>query len=96
MRVEVAATPASATASSARCGWPTPLRTARGRWLHSARSSTTQQAVAELEAHGVTVASSLEDVEVGTLLIRSHGVDPSVIQAAVDRASTSWTRPALS
>ncbi len=43
------------------------------------------QAVAELEAHGVTVASSLEDVEGGTLLIRSHGVDPSVIQAAVDR-----------
>ncbi len=40
------------------------------------------QAVAELMRRGVKVAETLEDVEGGTLVIRSHGVDPSIIEEA--------------
>ena len=40
------------------------------------------QAVSALEAHGVAVARTLEDVSGGTLVIRSHGVDPAVIAEA--------------
>ena len=40
------------------------------------------QAVAALQERGVAVASTLDDVEAGTLIIRSHGVDPAVITAA--------------
>lgn len=40
------------------------------------------QAVAGLQEKGVGVASSLDDVADGTLIIRSHGVDPAVIVAA--------------
>lgn len=43
------------------------------------------QAVAALEAKGVAVASRLDDVDGGTLVIRSHGVDPAVITAAEER-----------
>lgn len=43
------------------------------------------QAVAALEDAGVRVASSLDDVAEGTLVIRSHGVDPAVITAAEER-----------
>lgn len=43
------------------------------------------QAVAALEDKGVRVASSLDDVAEGTLVIRSHGVDPAVITAAEER-----------
>ncbi len=40
------------------------------------------QAVAALQDKGVGVASSLADVDAGTLIIRSHGVDPAVIVEA--------------
>ena len=40
------------------------------------------QAVSALEAQGVAVARTLEEVSGGTLVIRSHGVDPAVIVEA--------------
>ena len=43
------------------------------------------QAVAALQNKGVGVASALGDVDEGTLIIRSHGVDPAVIVAAEDK-----------
>lgn len=43
------------------------------------------QAVAVLRARGVDVASALDDVSSGTLIIRSHGVDPAVIVEAEGR-----------
>lgn len=43
------------------------------------------QAVAALEERGVRVASSLDDVRGGTVIIRSHGVDPAVIEQAEAR-----------
>ncbi|MGB4442239.1 MAG: 4-hydroxy-3-methylbut-2-enyl diphosphate reductase [Coriobacteriia bacterium] len=43
------------------------------------------QAVAALQARGVGVASTLDDVPSGTLIIRSHGVDPAVIIEARGR-----------
>lgn len=43
------------------------------------------QAVAALQDKGVGVAASLDDVPGGTLIIRSHGVDPAVIVAAEGR-----------
>lgn len=43
------------------------------------------QAVAALQARGVGVASTLDDVPSGTLIIRSHGVDPAVIVEAESR-----------
>ncbi len=46
------------------------------------------QAVAALQAKGVGVASSLDDVPSGTLIIRSHGVDPAVIVEAEGRGLT--------
>ena len=43
------------------------------------------QAVAALQARGVGMASTLDDVSSGTLIIRSHGVDPAVIVEAESR-----------
>lgn len=43
------------------------------------------QAVAALESKGVRVASSVDDVPEGTLIIRTHGVDPAVIRDAERR-----------
>ncbi len=43
------------------------------------------QAVDALRAEGVEVAQTLEDVDCGTLVIRSHGVDPAIIQTARTR-----------
>ena len=43
------------------------------------------QAVEALRARGVEVAKSLEDVSDGILVIRSHGVDPAIIEAAAAR-----------
>jgi 4-hydroxy-3-methylbut-2-enyl diphosphate reductase len=40
------------------------------------------QAVTELSELGVKAASTLDEVEEGTLIIRSHGVDPAIISAA--------------
>lgn len=40
------------------------------------------QAVDALKAKGVETASSLSDVENGTLIVRSHGVDPAIIAKA--------------
>lgn len=40
------------------------------------------QAVSALHSKGVTVASSLDEVAAGTVIIRTHGVDPAVIVAA--------------
>lgn len=40
------------------------------------------QAVDALRARGVEVADCLDEVADGTLVIRSHGVDPAIIQAA--------------
>ncbi len=40
------------------------------------------QAVQALRDRGVEVATSVEDVPAGTLVIRSHGVDPAVIEQA--------------
>lgn len=42
------------------------------------------QAVRALKERGVAVASAVEEVGEGTLVIRSHGVDPAVIDRAVD------------
>jgi 4-hydroxy-3-methylbut-2-enyl diphosphate reductase len=46
------------------------------------------QAVAALQDKGIGVASSLSDVPEGTLIIRSHGVDPAVIVAAEEQGLT--------
>jgi 4-hydroxy-3-methylbut-2-enyl diphosphate reductase len=43
------------------------------------------QAVAALEEKGVSVASALDEVAGGTLIIRTHGVDPAVIADAEAR-----------
>lgn len=43
------------------------------------------QAVDALRASGVEVAATLDDVEEGTLVIRSHGVDPAIIGQALAR-----------
>jgi 4-hydroxy-3-methylbut-2-enyl diphosphate reductase len=43
------------------------------------------QAVAGLQAKGIAVAKTLGEVDGGTLIIRTHGVDPAVIGAAEDR-----------
>lgn len=43
------------------------------------------QAVAQLSEAGVQVAGAAEDVEAGTLIIRSHGVPPHVISDAQAR-----------
>lgn len=43
------------------------------------------QAVAALKEQGVEVASTLADAADGTLVIRSHGVDPAIIEAAQHR-----------
>lgn len=43
------------------------------------------QAVDALQAKGVAVAECLDEVDSGTLVIRSHGVDPAIIESARDR-----------
>jgi 4-hydroxy-3-methylbut-2-enyl diphosphate reductase len=43
------------------------------------------QAVADLNAKGVEVATSVDEVEGGTVIIRSHGVDPAVIEEVARR-----------
>ncbi len=43
------------------------------------------QAVESLRARGVEVAGCLEEVDDGTLVIRTHGVDPAIIAAARDK-----------
>ena len=43
------------------------------------------QAVAALRERGVVVASSLDEASEGTLVIRSHGVEPSIIDEARER-----------
>ncbi|MDA3935360.1 MAG: 4-hydroxy-3-methylbut-2-enyl diphosphate reductase [Actinomycetota bacterium] len=43
------------------------------------------QAVAALKDKGVDVASSLDEVDDGILVVRSHGVDPAIIEEAVKR-----------
>jgi 4-hydroxy-3-methylbut-2-enyl diphosphate reductase len=43
------------------------------------------QAVAELKARGVEVASSVDEIHGGTVVIRSHGVDPAMIEEATGR-----------
>lgn len=43
------------------------------------------QAVADLRKQGVEVAGCLDEVDDGTLIIRSHGVDPAIISEARDR-----------
>jgi 4-hydroxy-3-methylbut-2-en-1-yl diphosphate reductase len=40
------------------------------------------QAVAALKGRGVEVAGCLDEADDGTLVIRSHGVDPAIIEAA--------------
>ena len=40
------------------------------------------QAVSDLKMKGIAVAESLDQVDSGTLIIRSHGVDPAIIDAA--------------
>lgn len=43
------------------------------------------QAVEALRRRGVAVAGCLEDADDGILVIRSHGVDPAIIDEAADR-----------
>jgi len=43
------------------------------------------QAVAELREQGVEVAACLDEADDGTLIIRSHGVDPAIIAQAEQR-----------
>lgn len=43
------------------------------------------QAVDALRAKGVVVAGCLDEVDSGTLVIRSHGVDPAIVAAAHDK-----------
>lgn len=43
------------------------------------------QAVESLRAKGVEVAACLDDADDGTLVIRTHGVDPAIIEAARDK-----------
>jgi 4-hydroxy-3-methylbut-2-enyl diphosphate reductase len=43
------------------------------------------QAVAELKDRGLEVADCLDEVDDGTLVIRSHGVDPAIIDEAREK-----------
>jgi len=43
------------------------------------------QAVAELREQGVEVAACIEEADDGTLIIRSHGVDPAIIEQAEEK-----------
>jgi 4-hydroxy-3-methylbut-2-en-1-yl diphosphate reductase len=43
------------------------------------------QAVEELQARGIELASALDDVDAGTLVIRTHGVDPAIIDSACSK-----------
>jgi 4-hydroxy-3-methylbut-2-enyl diphosphate reductase len=53
----------------------TPVRTL-GPLIHN------PQAVESLRARGIEVAGCLDEVDDGTLVIRTHGVDPGIIAAA--------------
>lgn len=44
-----------------------------------------QQVVNKLASEGLHTVDSLEDVNAGTIVIRSHGVSPDVLAAAADR-----------
>jgi 4-hydroxy-3-methylbut-2-enyl diphosphate reductase len=46
------------------------------------------QAVAALEEKGIGVASALDEVPTGSLIVRTHGVDPAVIADAESRGLT--------
>ena len=85
-------TPASATGSSARSSWPLrpPCRNETvhtlGPLIHN------PQAVLGLASRGVEVAAALDEIDGGTVIIRSHGVDPAIIDDAESGAdSTSST-----
>ncbi|MDR1421821.1 MAG: 4-hydroxy-3-methylbut-2-enyl diphosphate reductase [Coriobacteriales bacterium] len=54
---------------------PTPVHTL-GPLIHN------PQVVAELQERGVEVATSVDEVASGTLVLRSHGVAPQVVEAA--------------
>ncbi len=56
-------------------GGDAPVRTL-GPLIHN------PQAVAALKNRGVEVAADLDEVDDGTLVIRSHGVEPAIIDAA--------------
>lgn len=56
----------------------TPVRTL-GPLIHN------PQAVDALRAKGVEVAGSLDEAEDGTLVIRTHGVDPAIIRSAHEK-----------
>jgi 4-hydroxy-3-methylbut-2-enyl diphosphate reductase len=43
------------------------------------------QAVESLRARGIEVAGRLDEVDAGTLVIRTHGVDPAIIAAAREK-----------
>jgi 4-hydroxy-3-methylbut-2-en-1-yl diphosphate reductase len=43
------------------------------------------QAVAALREKGIAVANTLGEAETGTLIIRSHGVEPAIIEAAAEK-----------
>lgn len=43
------------------------------------------QAVQGLQEHGVEVAACLDEVDEGTLVIRSHGVEPELIEQALEK-----------
>ncbi|MBI5231383.1 MAG: 4-hydroxy-3-methylbut-2-enyl diphosphate reductase [Coriobacteriales bacterium] len=43
------------------------------------------QAVEDLKQSGVVVAACLDEVDDGTLVIRSHGVDPAIIESAAEK-----------
>jgi 4-hydroxy-3-methylbut-2-enyl diphosphate reductase len=65
-----------ATGSSGRSRW---RRRPLGPLIHN------PQAVESLRARGVDVAACLDEVSDGTLVIRTHGVDPAIIRAARDK-----------
>jgi 4-hydroxy-3-methylbut-2-enyl diphosphate reductase len=56
----------------------TPVRTL-GPLIHN------PQAVDALRAKGVEVAGSLDEADDGTLVIRTHGVDPAIIRSAHEK-----------
>lgn len=45
-------------------------------------------AVEQLREQGIDVADAIEDIDSGTVVVRSHGVAPSVIEAAKERGLT--------
>ena len=45
-------------------------------------------AVEQLREQGIDIANAIEDIDQGTVVVRSHGVAPSVIEAAKERGLT--------